>query len=71
MLDLIKLPDKKVGHYFEGPPNHLPTVKPGKTGDKTLEMELEPGRYGYVCFIEAKDGTPHAFLGMAGEFVVR
>ena len=67
--DLLKLPEKKVGEFFAGPPNHIKTVKPGETSEP-LEVELEPGRYGYVCFIEAKDGTPHAFLGMSGEFTV-
>lgn len=69
---LIKMPEKKVEQYFAGPPNHIPTVKPGDTGTKTVEIDLVAGeRYGYVCFIEDKDGTPHAFLGMAGEFVVQ
>ena len=71
VADLIKLPEKKVSKYFEGPPNHIDTVKPGGTSAETLEIELAAGRYGYVCFIEAKDGTPHAFLGMAGEFEVQ
>lgn len=68
--ELIELPDRKVGRFFEGQPNHIPPVKPGETSKKPLEIDLEPGRYGYVCFVEAKDGTPHAFLGMHGEFTV-
>lgn len=68
---LIKMSESKVGGFFVGQPNTLPTVKPGETGEKTVEIMLESGaRYGYVCFIEAKDGTPHAFLGMSGEFTV-
>lgn len=68
---LIKMPERKIGRYFEGQPNHLPTVKPGETGEKTLEIDLESGgRYGYVCFIAAKGEPPHAFLGMRGEFTV-
>ena len=67
--DLLELSEKKSEQYFGGPLNHIKTAKPGETS-KPLEVELEPGRYGYVCFIEAKDGTPHAFLGMAGEFTV-
>lgn len=59
-----------MGNYFEGRPNEIPTVKPGETSAET-EIDLVAGRYGYVCFIEAKDGTPHAFLGMSGEFVVQ
>ena len=69
---LIKMPQKKAESFFAGPPNHLPVVKPGETGKKTLEIELESGaRYGYVCFIsDGKGKPPHAFLGMAGEFSV-
>lgn len=69
---LIKMPERKVGQYFEGQPNQIPVVKPGETGKKTLEIELESGaRYGYVCFIsDGKGKPPHAFLGMAGEFTV-
>jgi hypothetical protein len=68
--ELIELPEKKVEEFFAGPPSDLPVVKPGETGTKTIEIDIQPGaRYGYVCFIEAKDGTPHAFLGMVGEFV--
>ena len=69
VADLLKLPEKKVGQYFEGQPNHIDTIKGGETSDP-LEIDLVEGRYGYVCFIEAKDGTPHAFLGMSGEFTV-
>ena len=70
VAELIKLGDNKVGQYFEGQPNHIKTIKPGGTSDP-LEIDLVAGRYGYVCFFEAKDGTPHAFLGMAGEFTVQ
>ena len=44
-------------------------VKPGETS-KPFEVDLTPGRYGYVCFIESPKGKPHAFLGMFGEFTV-
>lgn len=47
-------------------------VDPG--GEATGIMEaLEPGRYGYACFLpdaEDPEKTPHAFKGMAGEFRV-
>ena len=69
VAELIELPDKKVGQYFEGQPNHIDPVKPGETSEP-MEVELEPGRYGYVCFFGAKGEPPHAFLGMAGEFTV-
>ncbi|HEV3474240.1 MAG TPA: hypothetical protein VG602_02620 [Actinomycetota bacterium] len=43
-------------------------AKPAKTDE--LTAELSAGRYGYVCFISAPDGEPHALKGMAGEFTV-
>lgn len=68
--DLIKLPDRKVGKYFVGQPNHISTIKPGETS-KPLEVDLVSGaRYGYVCFFATKGEKPHAFLGMYGEFTV-
>jgi hypothetical protein len=68
---LLKMGDEEVGEFFVGQPNHIPTAKPGAAAKKSVEIALVSGaRYGYVCFIEAKDGTPHAFLGMAGEFTV-
>ena len=68
--ELIKLPDRKVGKFFIGQPNHIRTVKPGETS-KPLEIELESGaRYGYVCFFSKKGEQPHAFQGMFGEFTV-
>ena len=71
LKEFLKLPFKKAKEYFGGPLEHLDTVPPGETSPETLDVELTPGRYVYVCFIETKDGTPHAFLGMAGEFQVQ
>lgn len=68
--ELLKLKEDELGPYFVGQPNGIDTVQPGETSEP-LEIDLEPARYAYVCFIEAKDGTPHAFLGMAGEFEVK
>lgn len=70
LKELLKLEGDEFAPYFEGQPNRIDTVKPGETSD-SLEIDLVPARYAYVCFIETKDGTPHAFLGMAGEFTVR
>lgn len=36
-----------------------------------LSVKLEPGLYGYGCFIETADGTPHAVKGMISTFTVR
>jgi plastocyanin len=64
--ELIQLPPngadeliEDVGHAF---------ARPGKTD--TLEVTLEPGQYGYSCFVEAPDGKPHALHGMFGDFAV-
>jgi hypothetical protein len=43
---------------------------PGQTGTTVFNEPLSPGRYGLLCFVEAPDGTPHAFLGMISEFTV-
>jgi uncharacterized cupredoxin-like copper-binding protein len=48
-----------VGHAF---------AKPGRSDE--LTATLEPGRYGYACFVTTKQGDPHAALGMYGEFEV-
>jgi len=63
---------------FEGDPEEagLITEPSGATGhvapgeDLFLNVELVPGTYAMVCFIEAPDGTPHAFKGMVAEFTV-
>jgi uncharacterized cupredoxin-like copper-binding protein len=64
--ELIELPEKKAQAQIEDAGHAF--AKPGRSAE--LEAELEAGRYGYVCFIPAPDGTPHAFLGMLGEFTV-
>jgi hypothetical protein len=45
----------------------------GDESDVALPAPLDPGRYGFVCFLPDTDdpeGTPHAFLGMAADFTV-
>ena len=64
--DLLKLPEDEVSQNIEDAGRV--EAKPG--GSKDLVIDLEAGRYAYVCFVSAADGTPHAFLGMAGEFEV-
>lgn len=68
--ELLKMKENEIGQYFVAQ-YPIPTAKPGEAAKKSVEIDLISGtRYAYVCFIEAKDGTPHAFLGMAGEFTV-
>ena len=39
---------------------------PGRTG--TFAVDLDPGRYGFVCFVEDPDGVQHVHKGMRSEF---
>ncbi|MGH9025416.1 MAG: hypothetical protein ACRDWD_04770 [Acidimicrobiia bacterium] len=43
-------------------------AEPGDTS-RTF-ADLEPGRYGAVCFVPTPDGVPHAHEGMIAEFEV-
>ncbi len=43
---------------------------PGGEDEEVVNVELEPGNYGMLCFISDADGTDHASLGMAQEFTV-
>jgi uncharacterized cupredoxin-like copper-binding protein len=47
----------------DGVEEKTPMLDPGETA--TLEVELEPGTYAYVCTVPG-----HAMLGMQGEFTV-
>jgi hypothetical protein len=42
---------------------------PGGTG--TLAVDLDPGRYAFICFVKDADGSQHAQKGMATEFRVK
>ena len=44
----------------------LPPRGPGRTG--TFAVDLDPGRYGFVCFVEDSDGVQHVHKGMSSEF---
>lgn len=46
----------------------LPARPPGAQG--TFAVDLEPGRYALVCFVEDADGRQHAIKGMASELLV-
>lgn len=65
--ELIRLPQKEAEEFVEFLGGTF--AKPGDTG-KPYQIELQAGRYGYVCFVESKDVEPHAFKGMYGEFTV-
>jgi plastocyanin len=65
---LIKMSQKKASQFFAGQLTHLKTVKAGEEISK--EVDLQPGRYAYVCFYAEKGEPPHAFKGMVGELTV-
>ena len=66
---LLKMPQKKAQSFFAGQPITIEPIKPGETSEP-VEAELQPGRYGYVCFYSEKGEKPHALLGMYGELTV-
>jgi hypothetical protein len=47
----------------------IPVRPPGGTG--TFALDLEPGRYAFICFVTDPDGQQHAQKGMSAEFRVR
>lgn len=44
------------------------TRKPGGRG--TFAVDVEPGRYGVICFVTDADGQQHSRKGMSAEFRV-
>ena len=64
--ELLELSEEEVSEFTQAVDRV--EAAPGESAEFTAG--LVPGRFGYVCFVEAPDGTPHAFLGMAGEFTV-
>jgi uncharacterized cupredoxin-like copper-binding protein len=69
--------DNTVEELIQMPPNESEKLisnvgatfaKPGK--ESSFQADLDAGRYGYACFVETKDGEPHAVLGMYGGFTV-
>jgi hypothetical protein len=47
----------------------IPPQEPG--GETIFALDLEPGRYGLLCFLRSGgDRTPHALRGMHAEFRV-
>lgn len=76
-LVLLRLPDEagQLGELLGSstpralPPTYVvPAREPGQSGE--FVVELEPGRYGLVCFLEDADGVRHDQHGMFAEFEV-
>lgn len=36
----------------------------------TFAVDLDPGRYAFICFVRGSDGVSHALKGMSSEFRV-
>jgi hypothetical protein len=64
--ELIELPEKQSNKLTQAVDRA--ETAPGESDH--FNADLIPGRFGYVCFVETKDGTPHFALGMRGEFTV-
>lgn len=39
-------------------------------GSGTVELDLAPGKYAWICWVPDETGTPHVALGMVAEFEV-
>lgn len=48
---------------------NLPRQGPGSTA--VFALDLAPGRYGLICFLDDPDGTSHAGKGMTAIITVR
>lgn len=59
---------ERVTPFLAGPGAATAVARAGER--VTLDMELNRGSYGFVCYVASPDGTPHAFKGMAAEFEV-
>jgi uncharacterized cupredoxin-like copper-binding protein len=64
--EILQLPPPEEGENIE----EVGATGAGPGGSGEFEADLEPGRYGYACFVETPDGESHAELGMFGEFTV-
>ncbi len=62
----MELPENEVETFIEDAGHAF--ARAGRSDG--FNTTLKPGRYGYVCFVETKEGKPHAFLGMTGELTV-
>jgi hypothetical protein len=64
--ELLQLPGDQATEFLEDK-GHA-DAQPAQSDE--LDVDLTAGRYGYVCFVSAPDGEPHALKGMFGEFEV-
>ncbi|MGI9193062.1 MAG: hypothetical protein ACR2FO_00895 [Actinomycetota bacterium] len=77
-LTLIQLPetlDRSLDEQLRGerrmsvlPIAQIKSRSPGKSG--FFAVDLDPGKYGIICFVRGPDKIPHARKGMSREFVI-
>ena len=60
--------EQRPGDFLAGAGQTSPVAAPGETVN--LDVRLQPGVYGLLCFVASDDGTPHAYKGMATEVIV-
>ena len=56
------------GRYLANKGAATPVIVPGEQG--SVDVKLRTGPYALLCFVASKDGTPHAYKGMATEIFV-
>ncbi len=66
--EVVQLPESQLAGEIERMEAGIRPIAPGES--RILTLDLEPGRYAYVCFVAEGTGAPHAFEGMVGEFTV-
>ena len=70
LSELLQQSQKEAQASFVREVVETDVANPGDSVEADEAIDLTPGRYAYVCFVESPDGQPHAFLGMSGEFTV-
>ena len=60
----LRSPDRRGAATFAQLPE-----RPSGSRD-TFAVDLEPGRYAFICFIRGTDGVSHSLKGMSSEFRV-
>lgn len=59
---------RRIAPFLAGAGSTSPVARPGER--VVVDVDLQPGPYGFLCFVASPDGTPHAYKGMAREVMV-
>lgn len=60
----LRSPNRRGAATFAQLPERPPASR------DTFAVDLEPGRYAFICFVQAPNGISHALKGMSSEFRV-